>query len=107
MTDFIILGTGYEVDLEKVGYLDGLRDDILLWRDVVELDDTPIDRAIGRHPYLGPNLECRGRSVPVFGHRQFLDVVLRRLVMRIGRRQTNVAGGLILRGRKEAKAESD
>jgi hypothetical protein len=61
-TDFIILGTGYEVDLEKVGYLDGLRDDILLWRDVVDLDDTPIDRGIGRHPYLGLNLECRGRS---------------------------------------------
>jgi hypothetical protein len=60
--DFIILGTGFEVDLEKVGYLDGLRDDILLWRDVASLDDTPIDRAIGRHPYLGPNLECRGRS---------------------------------------------
>jgi cation diffusion facilitator CzcD-associated flavoprotein CzcO len=61
-TDFIILGTGFEVDLEKVGYLDGLRDDILLWRDVVALDDTPIDRAIGRHPYLGPNLECCGRN---------------------------------------------
>lgn len=60
--DFAILGTGFEVDLEKVGYLDELRDGILLWRDVTELSDTPIDRAIGRHPYLGVNLECRGRT---------------------------------------------
>ena len=56
-TDFIILGTGYEVDLEKVGYLDGLRDDILLWRDVVDLDDTPIDRAIdGRDFVVGDSV---------------------------------------------------
>lgn len=61
-TDFIILGTGFEVDLAKVDYLAGLHDDILLWSDVAELDANPIDQAIGRHPYLGTHLECRGRT---------------------------------------------
>ncbi len=62
MADFVILGTGFEVDLEKVGYLSSFCDDILLWRQVAELGDDPIDQAIGRHPYLGPHLECRGRN---------------------------------------------
>ncbi len=60
--DFLIFGTGFESDLAKVDYLSSLRDDILLWSDVADLEDTSIDRAIGRHPYLGPNLECRGRT---------------------------------------------
>lgn len=62
VADFVILGTGFEVDLRKVEYLEGLNDDILLWRDMAELGDDAIERAIGRHPYLGPYLEARGRS---------------------------------------------
>lgn len=60
--DFIILGTGFEVDLSKVDYLQELVVDILRWRDVAQLDDDAIDRSIGRHPYLGSYFECRGHS---------------------------------------------
>ncbi|MEE3661997.1 NAD(P)-binding domain-containing protein [Brenneria sp. g21c3] len=60
--DFIIFGTGFEVDLSKVDYLQELAADILRWRDAAKLGDDAIDQSIGRHPYIGPYFECRGRS---------------------------------------------
>lgn len=72
--DFIILGTGFTVDLSRVAYLAGLHQDILLWRDIWPQQQDGIDVDIGRHPYLGPNLECRGRTPEA-------EVVLRNLFL--------------------------
>lgn len=60
--DFIILGTGFETDLSQVDYLHDINKDIQRWGDVVTLGNDAIDKSIGRHPYLGPYFECRGRS---------------------------------------------
>lgn len=60
--DFIILGTGFVVDLARVDYLTGLADDIRLWSDVLDAPKDGLDAEIGRHPYLGPNMEARGRT---------------------------------------------
>lgn len=62
VVDYLILGTGFEVDLGRLDFLSELAPDIELWSDRVRLADTPIDREIGRYPYLGRGLECRSRS---------------------------------------------
>ncbi|MGJ8624448.1 MAG: NAD(P)-binding domain-containing protein [Yoonia sp.] len=60
--DFVIFGTGFEVDLHKVDYLKSLADEMVLWSDKAELEDSPIDKSIGRHPYLNDWLQCRGKT---------------------------------------------
>ena len=55
--DFIILATGYGIDLSKRSELDAIRHTILLWENRVPqklLQEVPL---LGRFPYLGPNFE--------------------------------------------------
>jgi len=60
--DFIILGTGFDVDLRRVDYLAEIVDDIKLWQDVAQTGNDAIGQSMGRYPYLGRHFQCRGRS---------------------------------------------
>jgi cation diffusion facilitator CzcD-associated flavoprotein CzcO len=62
VVDFLILGTGFNVDLDRLDFLSELRPHIRLWSDQGALGDDPIDQEIGRHPYLGEGLQCFSRD---------------------------------------------
>lgn len=68
--DFVILGTGFAVDVAARPELSGLAPDIALWRDVFtppDGEDPAIARRLGAHPYLGPGFEYQpkpGLSAP-------------------------------------------
>ncbi|ANY85103.1 hypothetical protein BB934_43670 (plasmid) [Microvirga ossetica] len=62
IVDFLILGTGFEVDLTRLDFLSELQPHIQLWRDRMQLGLDALDQEIGRHPYLGEGLQCISRS---------------------------------------------
>ncbi|APG12994.1 monooxygenase [Bradyrhizobium japonicum] len=55
--DFVIAGTGYQVDLAKRPELVAFSDEILLWRDRYSPAADEQDEALGAHPYLGAGHE--------------------------------------------------
>ncbi|MEQ9815044.1 MAG: NAD(P)/FAD-dependent oxidoreductase [Azospirillaceae bacterium] len=72
-TDFVILGTGFAVDVAARPELAGLAEQIALWRDVFTppAGEAPaIARRLGAHPYLGPGFEYQpkpGLTAPWLG----------------------------------------
>jgi len=62
--DFLILGTGFAVDLARVPVLAPLAAAAALWRDRYTPppeEDDALAAEIGLYPYLGPAFECRER----------------------------------------------
>lgn len=55
--DFVIAGTGYQVDLARRPELGGFADEILLWRDRFSPPSDQSDQNLGAHPYLGAGHE--------------------------------------------------
>ena len=55
--DFVIAGTGYQVDLAKRPELAAFADQILLWRDRFSPPSDQSDDSLGAHPYLGSGHE--------------------------------------------------
>ncbi|WP_441236109.1 FAD-dependent oxidoreductase [Bradyrhizobium sp. 930_D9_N1_4] len=55
--DFVIAGTGYQVDLAGRPELTGFADEILLWRDRFSPPSDQSDENLGAHPYLGAGHE--------------------------------------------------
>lgn len=55
--DFVIAGTGYQVDLAKRPELAAFADQILLWRDRFSPPADQSDEFLGAHPYLGSGHE--------------------------------------------------
>jgi FAD-dependent urate hydroxylase len=64
--DLLVLGTGFDVDLDAVPWLAPIRADIARWgdhADAVGLDPRdPLDAAIARFPYLDPSMRLLGRD---------------------------------------------
>ena len=63
-TDFIILGTGFLINLKEVPELRNVSDDILLWKDVLK-DYGKIDNNITEmldFPYLGKKFEFKSKK---------------------------------------------
>ncbi len=61
-TDFVIFATGFTTDVETRPELAGFAEQILLWRDRLELPDDDTAREFGRFPYLGPAFELIERA---------------------------------------------
>ena len=59
--DFVILGTGFVIDLNEVPELKKLSKDILLWRDVVKgvSNENPATNELLSFPYLGKNFQLK------------------------------------------------
>lgn len=55
--DFIIMGTGFAVDLSKRVELANFNQEILLWSGRVPEELSSINVKLGKFPYLGPHLE--------------------------------------------------
>ena len=60
--DFLILGTGYGVDLATRPELAALAPHVATWADRYEPPPDQADPAIGRYPYLGPGFALIGRT---------------------------------------------
>lgn len=64
--DLLVLGTGFVVDLDAVGWLGTLRPDVALWGDRPAMStgaSHPADPVIARHPYLDASMRLQGRDV--------------------------------------------
>lgn len=59
---FVIFATGFTTDVEARPELAGFADQILLWRDRLDLPDDDTAREYGRFPYLGPAFELTERA---------------------------------------------
>ena len=59
--DFVIVGTGYYVDLAARAELADFHDKVLLWRDRFVPDAGDEDDFLGAHPYLGAGHEYLGK----------------------------------------------
>lgn len=55
--DYVISGTGYQIDLAAQPELAGLHPLIALWRDRYQPDMDEADKASGAYPYLGAGFE--------------------------------------------------
>jgi len=69
--DFVILGTGFAVDIVRRPELAGFAERIALWRDVYTPEPASADPALGQDPYLGPAFEYREKvpgSAPFLRH---------------------------------------
>ncbi len=55
--DYVIAGTGYQVDLAAQPELVNIHKSIVLWRDRFRPAAGEEDRATGAYPYLGPGLQ--------------------------------------------------
>ena len=55
--DFVIAGTGYSVELDRVPELVDFADQILLWNDRFTPSEDEQDKTLGAHPYLGSGFE--------------------------------------------------
>ena len=55
--DFLILGTGFRVDMAQRPELASFADRIALWQDAYTPPPEAADAALGRYPYLGPLFE--------------------------------------------------
>jgi cation diffusion facilitator CzcD-associated flavoprotein CzcO len=65
--DFVIAGTGYDVDLAARAEFADFQQDILLWRDCFVPPSGDADAFLGAHPYLGAGhefLEKRPGAAP-------------------------------------------
>ncbi|PPR62544.1 MAG: FAD-dependent urate hydroxylase [Alphaproteobacteria bacterium MarineAlpha4_Bin2] len=62
-TDFIILGTGFDVDPMKQPVLEGYADNILQWRDQYTPPAGFEDESLARFPYLNPDFSFREREI--------------------------------------------
>ena len=56
--DYLLLGTGYEVDLSRRPELAAIYPNIALWADRFTPPEGEADAALLRYPYLGPAFEC-------------------------------------------------
>lgn len=54
---FLILGTGFAVDMRQRPELAELAPQIALWKDIYTPPPDAADEVLGRFPYLGPNFE--------------------------------------------------
>jgi hypothetical protein len=59
--DFVIVGTGFEVDLARRPELARIEPDIARWRDVYTPPAGEEDAVLGAFPYLGPGFEFTER----------------------------------------------
>ena len=68
--DFLIFGTGYEIDLALRPELQTVLPTLTMMRDRVHLGDDPASAGIGRQPFLGPGFECvpRPGAAPEVAH---------------------------------------
>lgn len=69
--DFLILGTGFAVDLASRTELKGLSENILLWRDMFEPPADMPSEFLLNHPYLGEGFAFREREegkTPILRH---------------------------------------
>ena len=55
--DFLILGTGFGVDLADRPELSAIAGDIATWSDRYEPPADRTNAEMGRHPYVGPGFE--------------------------------------------------
>ncbi len=55
--DFVILGTGYAINIFDQPELSGFAKDVLLWRDRFSPPAEIADEELGNFPYLGPGFE--------------------------------------------------
>jgi len=65
--DFIILGTGYAINIEDQPEFAGFSDKVLLWQDRYTPPGEIVDMELGRFPYLGAGfelLEKQGQTAP-------------------------------------------
>lgn len=60
--DFLILGTGFSVDLASRPELKGVAENILLWRDMFEPPAELASEFLLNHPYLGEGFALRERA---------------------------------------------
>jgi len=60
--DFVICGTGFVIDVEKVPELSPMAGDIALWRDRFTPPAEQASAELGRHPYLGPNFQFTAKD---------------------------------------------
>ncbi|MDR3473121.1 MAG: NAD(P)/FAD-dependent oxidoreductase [Devosia sp.] len=56
--NYLLLGTGYEVDLSRRPELAGIASNIALWGDRFTPPEGEADPGLLRYPYLGPAFEC-------------------------------------------------
>ena len=64
--DFLILGTGYKVNLASRPELASFADNILLWRDAIEVPAGQEKNPTLAYPYLAPDLSWRAETAAVF-----------------------------------------
>jgi hypothetical protein len=55
--DFVILGTGYAIDMTQQPELADFADQVLLWQDCFTPPADVANEELGRFPYLGPAFE--------------------------------------------------
>lgn len=61
-TDHVILGTGYTVDLTRIGLLGAAACDVATWGDRYRPPAGLEDEELARAPYLGPAFELQAKS---------------------------------------------
>jgi cation diffusion facilitator CzcD-associated flavoprotein CzcO len=61
--DVALLATGFDVDLLMRPEIAGVRENILLWSDRVDLVRAAAEPELGRFPYLGPAFELMERRI--------------------------------------------
>ncbi|PZX14464.1 cation diffusion facilitator CzcD-associated flavoprotein CzcO [Palleronia aestuarii] len=62
--DFLILGTGFRVDLSREPLFDAISPRIALWRDTYMPPDDLVRPHLGLYPYLGDALELKATEGP-------------------------------------------
>jgi cation diffusion facilitator CzcD-associated flavoprotein CzcO len=61
-TDFLILGTGFGVDLRDRPELSGIADHVATWSDRYAAPSDRSNAEMGRHPYVGPGFELTEKT---------------------------------------------
>ena len=70
-TDFLILGTGFDVDLRLRPEFAGLAEHVALWGDRYTPPDREQNAVAARYPYVGPHFELHEKhpgSLPALGN---------------------------------------
>lgn len=60
--DFVIVGTGFGVDLSRTPMLDAITPELALWRDRYHPPVECTSASLGLYPYLGPGFECQPKE---------------------------------------------
>ena len=60
--DYLIAGTGYQIDLSAQPELARIHESIALWRDRYQPDVGEADASVGAHPYLGAGFQFLPRD---------------------------------------------